>query len=220
MNCFKVTAVFCVLVYLVVAEETVTTASSETTTAATSVPNRETEHRRQHGIRRQIFQAVQKYENTFFKLAPNVYDQMMTAVKVCDTQLKMDTDSVKTCVTRRMNRQHHKKKQDKNKASARSQRQVEAPSSPSNGTTGIPVIRDEEVTETPVATDPSVTEQIKSWRNVVRYERTIIRCFVDDLRKSEFKDKSWKEWRDVRDQKVAEFMTRKEECMQKQLFRN
>lgn len=171
------------------------------------------QHQRYVERRRETARIGHTYEDSFFKLAPTVYDKMMAAVQVCDKQMGMETDDLKKCVSRRMMRQPDKKKQDKKNAKKQRSKRQAAEST----TTVVPIVSDEGTTEAVATTDPSA-EKINSWRNVWAYEGTLVRCSVDGLRKTEFKDTPRKEWRDIRDQKVNEVMKQKAECMKKQLF--
>lgn len=224
MNLIKAAVILLTIAYAVVADDSASTPASNTTDTTKPTGEREEQHQnreQRRKMRREQSRIMQKYENSFYKLAPNVYDQMMAAVQACDSQMKMNTETVQACASRRLNRQRvNKKKEDKNRMKDRSQRQVqESSDATTEATTGIPVIRDDEVTQTPVVTEPSA-EQIKTWKQVIRYERTVVRCFVEEMRKSEFKGMPWKEWRDVRDQKAGQQMALKAECMHKQLFNN
>jgi hypothetical protein len=159
-----------------------------------------------------MHRVARDYETTYFKLSPATYDKMMTAVQECDKQLKMDNEVIKKCVSRRINRQPDKKKQDKKKSRTRRQ-------APDASTTAAPppVVIDEENPETTTPLPPG-EEPVKSWKEVLRYERTTVFCYVNEMRKTELKDVPRKEWRQVRDQKIADLAKQKADCMKKQLI--
>lgn len=184
----------------------------ETNASSPTTPEQKEAQRQKYIERRRAAnQITRTYENMFFKLAPKVYDQMMTAVLACNKQMGMDTETLKKCTSRRMSRHP-----DKKKAKPRSRRQV-AESTTTVSPTGTPIVTDD-VTPDTSSTNDRGTEVTNSWREVIKYEGTLVRCFVDDMRKTEFKDLTRKEWRDARDQKVTEKMKQKAECMKKQLF--
>ena len=166
--------------------------------------------------RNQLSRITREYENMYYKLAPQVYDQMIGASKSCDQELKMDSEEVKSCVEKKMNAiLNNKKKQDKDKAkNTRNKRQ--APVDPST-TTPAPIVSDmDDANTTAVPMAPEVNA-VKSWRDVLRTERLVVGCFVEGMRKTEFRDLGRKEWRETRDQKYLELMKSRSECLKNKL---
>ena len=216
MNNLKVLTICITMICAAAAHETAATPAA----SAGPADQKSVQRQRFMERRRETHRITRVYEISFFKLAPTVYDKMMTAVQACDKQMGMDTEALKTCTTKRMVRQPDKKKQDKkSQKRPRSRRQAPEPATTPTTmtTTGVPVVSDEGIPDGSPATGPN-TETINSWREVLRYEIILIRCFVDEKRNTEFKDVPRNEWREVKDQKVTELLKQKAECMKKQLF--
>lgn len=199
-----------VLIQLVV----LATSQREVETIATNT-DRAAQRQRYWQRRNQLSRITREYENMYYKLAPQVYDQMISASKSCDQELKMDSDEVKSCVERKMNAiLTNKKKQDKDKAkNTRSKRQ--APADPT--TTPAPIVSDmDDANTTAVPISPEMSP-VKSWRDVLRTERLVVGCFVEGLRKTEFRDLARKEWRETREEKYLDLMKTRSECLKNKL---
>ena len=202
------------LVCIISGEETTSTTKPsqpipvETTTTMSTTPKTTGVKERRKEMRRIIYSS---YERVYYQLSPETYKKMLTVAESCNKELQMDNDLIKNCTVIRMNRKPQGK--TPKKSSKQNQPTVTASvvtddlesKSVSNSSSNSP------------ANDSSnsvLKEPTKSWRDVVRFDQTVVRCFVDQQRKNDpFKKMTRQEWKEERGKLVLDYLNKKMTCL-------
>jgi hypothetical protein len=196
--------------YTLAKDETTTPLSTSTQQGSTTVSPDIRRIRRER--RKEMRKVSNSYETFYYQLNPETYTKMMSMAEKCATELEMDSEQVKNCTIKRIERRANRNKKDKRS------KHIDG----TNSTTDSTVTDDDEMSTTPSSTINEITikeeNKPKSWRDVVQFEQFSTRCYVDQMRKNDpFKKMTRKEWRDERDKMVLQHYRNKMNCLKQKL---